>query len=77
MASALSPGVIASHLERGQTPLRDQAVFRILGTRALLDKKYRFAMTDRVDKYNHGMIVLQDGDKLPEKGNVVNLGIKS
>jgi hypothetical protein len=74
---ALSAGVIASHLERGQTPPRDNAVFRILGTKALLDKKYRFAMTDGVDKYNQGMIILRDGDKLPEKGDVVDLGIKS
>jgi hypothetical protein len=45
--------------------------------RALLDKKYRFAMTDGVDKYNQGMIFLRDGDKLPKKGNVVDLGVKS
>jgi hypothetical protein len=64
-------------LERGKTPPRDQAVFRSLGTKALLDKKYRFAMTYWVDKYNQGMIVLRDGNKLPEKGNVVNLGDKS
>jgi hypothetical protein len=77
LGSFLSPGVIASHLEHGQTQPRDRAVFRILGTKALLDKKYRFTMTDEVNKYNQGMIVLRDGDKLPEKGDVVDLGIKS
>jgi hypothetical protein len=74
---ALSQGVIASHLERGKIPPRDRAIFRILGTKALLDKKYRFTMTNGVDKYNQGMIVLWDGDKLPKMGDVVDLGVKS
>jgi hypothetical protein len=77
MRLTLSPGVIASHLERGWTPPRDRAVFKILGTRALCAQKVRFAMTDGVDKYNHGMIIFRDSDKLPEKGYVINLGIKS
>jgi hypothetical protein len=77
MTSTLYPGVIASHLEGGQTPPRDRAIFKIRGTRALLDKKYRFAMTDGVDKYNHGMIVLWDSNKLPKKRDVINLGVKS
>jgi hypothetical protein len=43
--------------------------------RGEVGRRDRKAMID--DKYNHGMIVVLDGDKLPEKGNVIDLGVKS
>ncbi len=71
---ALSRGVIASHLRRGQAPPKDRAVFQVLATKKLSDPtKHRLGLTDGDQKYTEGLLVIPEGRRVPVRGDVVDL----
>ena len=60
---SLSAGAISEFLQRGVLPPPDRSVFKVLGVKKLSPLKHRVAVTDSVQKYNQGLIVLQEGDE--------------
>ena len=73
----LSSGVIRSHiLDKGCPPPQERAIFRVVATKPLGGYKHRLAINDGVDTYKHGLIVVENPDELPTKGDIVDLGYK-
>ncbi len=77
LVPSLSRGVIASHLNRGLLPPEERSVFKVLAIRPLKpDRKYRVAVTDGIDRFTAGLIVIEpdqnDAVLLPERGDIVD-----
>ena len=60
---AVSAGAVSQYLKKGVLPPYHLSVFKVLGVKRLSPLKHRVAVTDSVDKYNQGLIVLQEGDE--------------